>query len=273
MLIQEKAIRHWMDHFYGYGSWNASFWFISYEEGDGDLPEEVAERLDYFYRKYPDVNEPTLCDIRELYRHVSARLNGRKAGLFENLHEYRFGGEAVVHTVWKNLIEFIHGYRSQLLADPLDYQKNHFVSGSEPGEALMRLFPLPSPHNHAWYYSWLDLPQFPFLKSREAYEQFLYGQRIKNILENIRTHKPKVVLMYGMNNINVLKNSVQAFFPNVHFKMVKAVKQHIPQHHRGDLESTTLLITTQIPALRHNRVETGFDWSAFGRAVMQNSTT
>jgi hypothetical protein len=28
-----------------------------------------------------------------------------------------------------------------------------------------------------------------------------------------------------------------------------------------------MLITTQIPALRHNRIETGFDWQAFGKSV------
>jgi hypothetical protein len=49
--------------------------------------------------------------------------------------------------------------------------------------------------------------------------------------------------------------------------MIKAVKQQIPQHHRADLKGTVLLITTQLPALRHNRVETGFDWYAFGKLV------
>jgi len=51
--------------------------------------------------------------------------------------------------------------------------------------------------------------------------------------------------------------------------MIKAIKQHIPQHHRVDLSGTTLLITTQIPALRHGRIETGFDWEAFGRRVKE----
>jgi hypothetical protein len=61
------------------------------------------------------------------------------------------------------------------------------------------------------------------------------------------------------NNINLLKKSVQEFFPDAKFKMVKAIKQQIPQHHRADFDGTTLLITTQIPALKHNRIETGYD--------------
>jgi hypothetical protein len=70
-----------------------------------------------------------------------------------------------------------------------------------------------------------------------------------------------------MNNIDRLKKSVQAFYPGTKFKMGKAIKLQIPSHHRADLPGTTLLLTTQIPALRHNRVETGFDWEEFGKVV------
>jgi len=88
-----------------------------------------------------------------------------------------------------------------------------------------------------------------------------------SILKNIGIYKPEVVLMYGMDNVNLLKKSVHEFFPAAKFKMVKAVKRQIPQHHRADFNGTTLLITTQIPALRHNRIETGFDWYGFGKLV------
>ena len=51
------------------------------------------------------------------------------------------------------------------------------------------------------------------------------------------------------------------------FALNKALPQQIPQHHRADFNGTTLIITTQIPALRHGRVETGFDWEVFGRRL------
>ncbi len=88
-----------------------------------------------------------------------------------------------------------------------------------------------------------------------------------SILKNISVYKPEVVLMYGMDNINLLKKSVHELFPSAKFKMVKAIKRQIPQHHRADFNGTTILITTQIPALRHNRVDTGFDWYKFGKLV------
>ncbi len=265
MLIEEKALKHWIDHFYGYGSWQARFWFVGYEESGGDVPEEVAEKLNYFY-KLQTHTTPTLCDIRELYRHVAFRVDGPRAEKFATFHDHRFGKDATLHGTWKNIIAFVHGYKNKKLPDLLAYQKNSFALSSSPSEALIQLYPLPA-HNHAWYYSWLDLPQFPFLKSRTSYQEHVYPSRMSRILQNISDYKPEVVVMYGMDNINLLKKSVHEFFPAAKFTMVKAVKQQIPQHHRADFIGTTLIITTQIPALRHNRIETGFDWYEFGKQV------
>jgi hypothetical protein len=265
MLVEEKALKHWIDHFYGFGSWQARTWFITHEDGGGDLPEEVEEKLNYFYQS--PQTQPTLCDIRKVYRHCSIHWEKPKADVFSNLFEFRFGPNAQLSNVWKNLIAFEHGVRNEELPESLSYQKNLFAQPSAQREALIKLYPLPSPHNHAWYYSWLDMPQFPFLRSRALYQEQLYDVRIQNILSKMREDKPEVVLMYGMENINALKKSIQEFFPNTKFKTVKAVKQQIPQHHRADVNGMKLVITTQIPTLRHNRIETGFDWEEFGKSV------
>jgi hypothetical protein len=187
--------------------------------------------------------------------------------LYSNRYEYRFDKNAIQNGVWKNLIAFVHGYRNQKVPDLLEYQKNIFASPSVHNETLLQLYPLPSPHNHAWYYSWLDLPQLRFLKSRHLYQEYVFQRRIETIVSKIKAYKPDLVLMYGMDNINGLKNSLQQFFQGAKFKMNKATKLQIPQHHRAELDSTTILITTQIPALRHNRIETGFDWEEFGKRV------
>ncbi len=276
MLIEERPLKHWIDNFYGYGSWHAGCWFIGYEEGGGEVPEEVADKLNYFHKVHAQT-EGALCDIRELYKHVALRRDGPKANSFNNLYEYRFDKNAIQHGVWKNLIAFVHGYKKEKLPDLLPYQQHTFVSPSAHREALIHLYPLPSPHNHAWYYSWLGLQQLAFLKSRTLYQEHVYQHRINTILSNISTHKPEVVLMYGMDHINTLKKSIQEFFFGAQFKMIKAtipipiaigtIGRQIPQHHRVELNGTTMLITTQIPALRHNRIETGFDWEEFGKSV------
>jgi hypothetical protein len=267
MNVKEKPLRHWINHFFGYGSWNAKIWFITYEEPGGDLPEEVAEKLDYFYSAHQSEEQPVLCDVRELYKHATYRGDRPKSDLYKNLYEYRFGSKAALLGPWKNLIAFEHGYKNKKLPDLLSYQKKFFALPSAAKEALITLYPLPSPHNHAWYYSWLDLPQFDFLKNRIQYQEHVYPSRMRNILNNIREYKPELVLMYGMDNINQLKKSVQEVFPDAKFKMVKAMKLKIPQHHAADLNGTKMVITTQVPVLRHNRIETGFDWEEFGKTV------
>jgi len=265
MLIEEERLTYWINNFYGYGAWNARIWFIGYEEGGGDLPEEVAEKFNYLYNQR--ITSSALCDVREVYRQVVFRQSGSKASIVANHYEHRFDCHATLHGVWKNLIAFVHGYRNETLTDVLAYQKEQFLLPATGREALIKLYPLPCPHNHGWYYSWLDLPRLGFLKSRALYEEHVYEMRIQRILESMSTHRPDVVLMYGMNNITKLKRSVQEFFPDVTFKMVKAIKQQMPQYHRADLGNTTLLITTQLPALHHNRIETGFDWLQLGRTI------
>ena len=263
MLINEHTLQYWLDHFYGFGSWNSPVWFVGYEESGGDLQEEVAEKFDYFYNLKP-AGSPLLCDLRNLYRHVAFRTDGPRANLFTTLYDYRFGEHAILHGIWKNLIAFAHSYQGLKLPNLLTYQRDQFTLTSE---ALIALYPLPSPHNHAWYYSWLELSQKSMLKTRKLYEEQVYHERIQTILKKIEEHKPRVVLMYGMNNINQLKRSIQEFLQHAQFSIVKGTKQEIPQHHRADVNGTILLITSQIPALKHNRADSGFDWSTFGRSL------
>ncbi len=265
MFIEEKKLQHWVNLFYGYGSWSARFWFIGYEESGGNSPQEVAEKFNYFSKEHSSVSSGTLCDIRKLYRQLTVTEGDRKGELFTNRHEYRFGPNAIQHRIWKNLIAFERGYQNEKLPDLINYQCQKLALPDLAQEALISLYPLPSPHNHAWYYSWLNLPQVDYLKSREHYEAHVYEARIQTILSNVRAHQPEVVLMYGMNNINSLKESVSSFFPQAKFALSKAVKQQIPPCHRAEVNGTILLITTQIPALRHNRIETGFNWETFGR--------
>jgi hypothetical protein len=267
MLIQESQLQHWIDHFYGYGSWEAPIWFVGYEENGGDAPEEVAEKLNYFQQAHPASDGATLCDIRELNKHVILRAEGPRAEKFTNHYEYRFGSKAkTLHGAWKNLIAFQHAYRNKKTPNLLTYQRNSFLSSSAR-EALIQFYPLPA-HNHAWYYSWLQLSsQFKYLKTRSSYEQHVYASRVKNIFTNVKNHKPEVVLMYGMENINALKASAAEYFPGIKFKMAKGIKLVIPQHHIAQVDNTILVITTQIPSLRHRRVETGFDWEKFGKLV------
>ena len=229
------------------------------------MPEEVADKLNYFATQHTD-NHPTLCDLRELYKAVRFTPERPRAEIFTTLYDYRFGPQAVPRGDWKGIISFVHGYSHQSAdADAcLDYQRTRFTTTHE---AILRLYPLPA-HSHAWYYSWLDLREMEFLKSRTMYQQHVYETRMRTILENIRRYRPDVVVMHDMIGINTLKTSVQGHFLGVKFTTVKAVAK-MPQHHVAHLPNldTTLIITTQSTGLKHNRVESGHDWEAFGQNV------
>lgn len=266
MRIEGNQLQHWIDHFYGYGSWEAPMWFVAREDGGGDTPEEVARKLNYFHRVHATADGPTLCDIRALYRHLPLESDTRTTR-FDTLYDYRFGDDAVKNSVWKNLVDFEHGCLHQRPPASLPYQRETFASPLSSREALIKLLPLPGPHNHAWYYNWLDMPGFPFLKSRAQYEAHVLDKRVTTLLERLRDCSPSVVLMYGMRGINTLKQSVRGFFPGARFTMVKAVRRQTPQYHVAAVNGTTLVVTTQIPALRHNRAETGFDWYALGEML------
>lgn len=267
MIIEADKLRHWIDCFYGYGTWKARFWFVSYEESGGEVPEDVADRINHFHRALPPGSPDDLCDIREMYRAVRLKLEGSKADVINTRYDYRFGVNAVPSTVLKNLVTFSHAWGNEPTPETFHYQKNLLARPDRSREALLSLLPLPRAHNHAWYYSWLDLPGLDFIRNRKQYVEHLLPKRLERILTNIEAFKPDVVLMYGMDNISLIKESVAAFFPGIRFKTFKAIKHVVPQHHRANLNGTTLLITTQIPALRHNRPETGFDWAEFARAA------
>ncbi|WP_421765475.1 hypothetical protein [Ekhidna sp.] len=269
-LISETALSHWIENFYGYGSWEAPLWFINHEEPSGDMPEEVADKLTYFREAQTEENSPTLCDLRALYKQVRFIPQRSRADTFANLYDYRFGPNAVQRGEWKGIISLVHGYTNQPISDAetcLEYQRYSLATGAN-NEALLRLYPLPA-HSHAWYYSWLNLKGMDFLKSRTAYQEHVYEVRMQAILEQIRISNPKLVVMHDMKSINTLKESVQANFPRVKFTTVKAIPRKIPQHHITRLPEieTTIVITTQSTGLRHNRPETGFDWGAFGREL------
>ena len=117
MVINDSQLLHWLNHFYGYGSWNARIWFVNYEDGGGDLPEDVADKLDYFAGAHPNVMEPVLADIRELYKHAALRIEGPKRETYKNLYDYRFGNKSLLNGVWKNLIAFAHAFNGEAQPD------------------------------------------------------------------------------------------------------------------------------------------------------------
>src|SRR5690606_38906747 len=96
-----------------------------------------------------------------------------------------------------------------------------------------------------------------------------YEERMASLLRNISTYKPQLVLMYGMENITSLKSVVQAHYPKTKFSMAKAVKQRIPQHHRADLDGTTLSSPPRSPRYATTALRRASTGMSSGRDVFK----
>ena len=209
MLIEATAPKYWIDNFYGYGSWR----------------RQVLVR--WLWRT----------------RRRCTRRSSRKAKLLLQCARVRYGlalrhpwivrssgipvGRAASREIYQperppfwsrcNFTRWLEKPHRLCAWIPkrkpswsAHVSEKLICTSSAPNGALIPLFPLPA-HNHAWYYAWLELPQFPFLKSRALYEDYIYSTRINQILKNITVYKPEVVVMCGMDNINLLQKSVQEF--------------------------------------------------------------
>jgi hypothetical protein len=87
MTINETSLKHWIEFFFGYGTWRSPVWFVAHEESGGELPEEVAERIEYFKEFHKNTTSPVLCELREMYKRLSFRYEGPKSHLYKNHFE------------------------------------------------------------------------------------------------------------------------------------------------------------------------------------------
>lgn len=164
--------------FYGYGTWAAPVWFIGMEEGGGQTCEEVAARL-------------AAWDIRG--RRELEDLPGFHAAY----GEARWHGKgARSQRTWRQLIRMLLLGRGEpdLGGAILEHQRTDF--GRMTGKTCVsELLPLPSPSIGAWHYAdWSDLE---WLKTREAYQNFMLLERACRLRDRVEEHRPPVVVFYG----------------------------------------------------------------------------
>jgi len=146
---------------YGYGRWEAPYWFVGIEPGGNDLDECV--------RMWNALNRQELIDIQ---------------GYRENGDTDYFSPNAEPQRTWQKLIWLLLAYKGQEAtpAAVLDYQRQYLGRGN--GEtALIELSCLPARHNG------IDVPRMQF---RE--------RRTERIREQMFQHKPKFAVFYSVDN-------------------------------------------------------------------------
>jgi hypothetical protein len=166
---------------YGYGTYDAGYWFIGVEQGSDGTPDEIRRRL----ASWCDRGSKELDDLVEYCQAT-------------RITKWFDGPTPPLQPTWKQLI------RIMLTAEGRDdgteqvrrYQAKQL--GRRDGETcLLELLPLPARKTDRRFWPYGSWSRLPHLATRERYERHYPGLRISRIRARIREHAPKAVVFYG----------------------------------------------------------------------------
>jgi len=176
-MISPAEVRSFMYGFYGYGRYQANYWFVGLEEGGAGAIDDLRKRIEVW---------------RRLGSHEVADLYDFHEGLGSNPW---FGAKARRQSTWARLIQIVltaEG-RSSTNEEILRYQTTRL--GRSGGETLLtELMPLPAKNLGTWYANGLNIPE---LRSRTEYTALVGPRRIAHLKQSIAEHQPHVAIFYG----------------------------------------------------------------------------
>ena len=146
---------------FGYGRWDAPYWFIGPEQGQGS---EENDDLAHRFKAWCDLGSSELCDLEQFHRAINERR-----------------WERILQPTWRPLMLLLMTF----LEKPTDkesllsYQRHKW--GRTNGETcLIEL-------------SGLAARSFAVSRDRETFRQY----RIEIIRERLERNRPRLVIMYG----------------------------------------------------------------------------
>ncbi|MGD0508239.1 MAG: hypothetical protein ABSA27_10605 [Terriglobales bacterium] len=149
---------------YGYGTWAAPYWFLGPEQGMAPFENDDLKRRIEAWRYF---GSRDLDDCREFHLRIG---------------ETRWHNEnAILQSTWKKLLLTLMAYfgRSTDEGTRLDYQRHEW--GSQSGETCVIEL------------SGLAAHSLKVERDRECFR----AERVSEIRERMRVHKPEFVVMYG----------------------------------------------------------------------------
>lgn len=195
--LDDDVLNAFMSGFFGYGSPDASVWFVGMEEGGGDRFSEIERRLSCWNQR----GQRQFEDLRDFH---------------EAIGEHRWFAERRLQPTWSHLIRVY--LSATLQSTDEDVVRNYQVDklGREHGDtSLLELFPLPSPSTADWRYAtWSSLP---VLASRQCYQKTLCLPRIRGLKLLLTEHQPKAVVFYGTSYRDLWKQLIPTGGSTQHF--------------------------------------------------------
>lgn len=155
--------------FFGYGRWEAPYWFIGPEEGKG--PKETADNTERV-NTWVKLGRPDLCDCKEFHAEIGE----------ENWH--RELPPPPLQSTWRPLMLLLKTILNKP-ADPADLRKYQSERWGRVHEGETCVIELSGQAARG-----LSTPM-----DREKFRE----ERVETICKKIREHEPKVVVMYGQS--------------------------------------------------------------------------
>ncbi|MFZ4658505.1 MAG: hypothetical protein ACOYNY_15950 [Caldilineaceae bacterium] len=177
-FFDDQLLHAFMHHFYGYGNYQADYWFIGMEEGGGDTFDEVCKRLTVWDQR----GQQELEDVAEY--HIVLGIT------------HPFAEKPKLQPTWAKLIRVLLSIEGETPTkdDVRRYQQQQWARRTG-NVCLLELLPLPSPSTSHWLYA--QHSQLPDLITREHYRERWSALRIERLRQRITKHQPKAVIFYG----------------------------------------------------------------------------
>jgi hypothetical protein len=192
-MINDKLLLDFAKGFYGYGNYQAPYWFLGMEEGGGNSVNEINQRFSVWDLR----GGAELEDIVEYHTAIG-------------IPEY-FREKPKIQNTWGKQIRFLFGANGKPVDTEIvrNYQRDFW--GRRKGDScIIDLFPLPSPGTKDWIYGVQSALEI--LKDRETYRDTFLQKRANHIRHRIDEYNPKIVCAFGITYMNYLEAIVQSDF-------------------------------------------------------------
>lgn len=194
----DELLNKYIESFYGFGSYNAKYWFIGMEPGSTDPLGQLKKRLNAWKKaKCPDLHS----DIKQYHEDICEP---------ESFQGDPKNGKPNIQRTWGALIRTVLAIENpnQDLGDKAiirAYQKDK-LARRDGNECLLELFPMPCKGKNDWQYQgWGETRKIKdLLQCKEHYRNMIKGHRIKCLQKMINERKSTAgaVIFYGLGYFN-----------------------------------------------------------------------
>jgi hypothetical protein len=176
--LDDTLLEAFMNHFYGYGRYQAAYWLVGMEEGGGRSLEAVARRLAAWDKR----GRQELEDVADYHRELGL------SALFRE--------RPTIQPTWGKLIRILLAANGQVpTPNQIRAYQRDSLGRSAGDTCLLELLPLPSPSTDHWLYG--RHSQLPYLANRAGYQAALLNKRLAHLQQRLNEYRPSVVLFYS----------------------------------------------------------------------------